>query len=59
MDSILDNYTTRQRHDLCDEIVAVIDAEEFEAARHDPLARSFLNEADAYLAELEQQGRNR
>jgi hypothetical protein len=31
----------------------------FEAARQDPRVRSFLTEADAYLVELEQQGRNR
>jgi hypothetical protein len=59
MASTLDTHTTSQRHDLPDEIVAVIDTAEFEAARRDPRVRSFLTEADAYLAELEQQGRNR
>jgi hypothetical protein len=57
--STLDTHTTSQRHDLPDEIVTVIDTAEFEAARQDPRVRSFLTEADAYLAELEQQGRNR
>ena len=40
-------------------VVTVIDAAEFEAAHNDPRVRSFLKEADAYLAELEQQARNR
>lgn len=39
--------------------VAVVDATEFEAAQQDQRVRSFLAEADGYLAELEQQGRNR
>lgn len=59
MASTLDTHTTSQRHDLPDEIVAVIDTAEFEAAQRDPRVRSFLTEADAYLVELEQQGRNR
>ena len=59
MASTLDTHTTSQRNDLPDEIVAVIDTAEFEEARRDPRVRSFLTEADAYLAELEQQGRNR
>ena len=59
MASTLDTHMTSQRHDLPDEIVAVIDMAEFEAARQDPRVRSFLTEAAAYLAELEQQGRNR
>lgn len=37
----------------------VIDAAELEAAQNDPRVRSFHNEADAYLEELERQGRNR
>jgi hypothetical protein len=40
-------------------VVAVIDSAEFEAAENDPRVRSFLKEADAYLTELERQGRNR
>jgi hypothetical protein len=59
MASTLDIHTTRQRQDLHEEIVAVVDPAEFDAARQDPRVRSFLAEADAYLAELEQQGRNR
>ncbi len=59
MASTLDTHTMSQRLDPPDEIVAVIDAAEFEAARRDPRVCSFLTEADAYLAELEQQGRNR
>lgn len=59
MASTLDTHTTSQGQDLPEEIVAVIDAAEFEAARQDQRVRLFLTEADAYLAELEQQGRNR
>ncbi len=59
MASTLDTSTTSQRQDSPEEIVAVIDTAEFEAARQDPRARLFLTEADAYLVELEQQGRNR
>jgi hypothetical protein len=40
-------------------IVAVVDTAELQAAQNDPRVRSFLKEADAYLAELGQQGRNR
>jgi anti-sigma factor ChrR (cupin superfamily) len=57
--SKVNTQTTSNRHDLPDEILAVIDTAEFEAARRDPRVRSFLTEADAYLAKLEQQGRNR
>jgi len=59
MASTLDTHTTSQGQDLPEEIVAVIDAAELETARQDPRVRSFLNEADAYLVELEQQDRNR
>jgi hypothetical protein len=60
MASTLNPHTASQRQDLHDEaVVAVIDAAEFEAAQNDPRVRSFLEEADAYLADLEQQGRNR
>jgi hypothetical protein len=59
MASTLDTHTTSQEQDPPEEIVAVIDAAEFETARQDPHVRSFLNEADAYLVELEQQNRNR
>jgi hypothetical protein len=59
MASTLDTQTTGRQQDASDEIVAVVDAAEFEAARQDPRVRSFLAEADAYLVELEQQRRNR
>jgi len=59
MASTLDTPTTSQGQDPPEEIVAVIDTAEFEAARQDPRVRSFLTEDDAYLVELEQQGRNR
>lgn len=59
MASTLDNHTMSQGQDLPEGIAAVIDTEEFEAARQDPRVRSFLTEADAYLVKLEQQGRNR
>jgi hypothetical protein len=59
MASTLDTHTTGQGQDLPEEIVAVIDAAELETARQDPHVLSFLDEADAYLVELEQQDRNR
>jgi hypothetical protein len=59
MTSIRDTHATSEQHVLPEEIVAVIDAAQFEAARQDPRVRSFIAEADAYLVELEQQGRNR
>jgi hypothetical protein len=40
-------------------VAAVIDAEELSEAQRDPRVAAFLEEADAYLAELERQGRNR
>jgi hypothetical protein len=40
-------------------VVAIVAADEFKEAKRDPRVRSFLNEADAYLAALEQEGRNR
>lgn len=59
MASTSNTHSTSQGHALPEEIVAVIDAAQFEAARQDPCVRSFLAEADAYLVELEQPGRNR
>jgi hypothetical protein len=59
MASTLDTHTTSQGQGLPEEIATVIDTAEFEAARQDPRVRSFLEEADAYLVKLEQQGRNR
>jgi hypothetical protein len=59
MASTLDTHTATHGQDLPEEIAAVIDTREFEAARQDPRVRSFLTEADAYLLKLEQQDRNR
>lgn len=41
-----------------EEPIAVIDADELDAARRDPRVRAFLMKADAYLGELERQGRS-
>lgn len=41
-----------------DEPVALIDADELEAARRDPRVHAFLEDADAYLADLARQGRD-
>jgi hypothetical protein len=52
--------TATQQQELHEEtIVAVVDTAELQAAQNDPRVRSFHKEADAYLAELERQGRNR
>jgi hypothetical protein len=59
MASTFDTRTTRQQQDLHEEIVAIVDTVEFDAARQDPRVLSFLAEADTYLVELERQGRNR
>jgi hypothetical protein len=60
MASTLPTYTATRQHDLPEEtVVAVVDAAELAAAQSDPRVRSFHEEADAYLAELERQGRNR
>jgi hypothetical protein len=59
MASTLDTRATNQGEDLPDEVVAAIDAAEYEAARQDPRVRLFLTEADAYLVELDRQARNR
>jgi hypothetical protein len=40
-------------------VVAVVAAEELQAAKRDTRVGSFLDEADAYLIALEQQARNR
>lgn len=59
MASLLHRQTTRRRDALHEEVVAVIDAAEFEEAQRDPRVCTFLEEADEYLADLERQGRNR
>jgi hypothetical protein len=60
MASLPHRYTTKQQDALqAEDIVAVIDAAEFEEAQRDPRVRTFLEEADEYLADLERQGRNR
>jgi hypothetical protein len=59
MASTLPQRQVSKRDSLHDEpFVATIDAAEFDAAQRDPRVRAFLEEADAYLAELERQGRN-
>jgi hypothetical protein len=59
MASTLDRKATRQAQGAHeDDSVAVVDADEFETARKDPHVRAFLDEADAYLADLDQRGRN-
>ncbi len=42
-----------------DAAAAVVTSGELLEAKRDPRVRSFLLEADAYLVELERQGRNR
>jgi deoxyribose-phosphate aldolase len=60
MASTLSKTSASQRRKLHEEsVVAIIDAAELKAAQKDPRVRSFLDEADAYLTDLEQQGRNR
>jgi len=60
MASTLDTRAADEREDLSGEpVVARVDAAELKAARDDRRVRSFLEEADAYVAEFEQQGRNR
>jgi hypothetical protein len=59
MASTLNPHTVSQPETSYDEnAVAVIDAEEFEAARRDPRVLAFWKKADAYLASLERDGRN-
>lgn len=41
------------------EVVAVIDADEFAEAQRDPRLAKFAADAEAYMAELERDGRNR
>jgi hypothetical protein len=58
MASALDTHAG-QLHGPPEEVAAVVDADELEVARHDPRVKAFLADADAYLAEVERQGRNR
>lgn len=58
MASPLPRQTSAHRAIEADSVVATIDSEEIEAARSDPRVKSFLAESDAYLAELERDGRN-
>jgi hypothetical protein len=55
---ILDTDTKDQQSNLREEIVAVVDAQEFDEARRDPRVRAFVAEADAYLAAIERHPRN-
>lgn len=60
MASILHRQTTKQRDARQEkDIVAVIDAAEFEEAQRDSRVRTFLEEADEYLADLKRHARNR
>jgi len=62
MASTLNTPATFQRQDPpagSSGVVAVITAEELQAAKRDTRVRSFLAEADAYVASLESQNRNR
>jgi len=58
MASILDTHTKSQQHDIREDIVAVVDTQEFDEARRDPRVRAFVAEADAYLADVERHARN-
>lgn len=59
MASTLDPHTEGRLETSRDEdVVAIIDADEFENAQRDPRVRAFLERADAYLAKLEREGRN-
>jgi hypothetical protein len=58
MASILDTHSKDRQRDLREEIVAVVDAQEFDEARRDPRVRAFVAEADAYLADVERHARN-
>jgi hypothetical protein len=53
--TLLKRESRREQHDLDD---VVVEQRELEDSRHDPRVRTFLLEADAYLAKLEQDGRN-
>lgn len=46
----------RHRDDL---VAAVVDADELEEARRDPRVRTFLDEADSYLADLQREDKDR
>lgn len=63
MASTLNTTATFQRHQDpaagSSRVVAVITAEELQAAKRDSRVQSFLAEADAYLDSLESQNRNR
>lgn len=58
MASALDTHTS-QRQDPQEKVAAVVDAADLESARRDPRVKAFLADADAYVAEVERQGRNR
>lgn len=59
MASTLPKPSAHQESPWDESVVAVVEEAELEAARRDPRVRAFLDEADAYLADLERQGRNR
>ncbi|HEX3874465.1 MAG TPA: hypothetical protein VHW26_09995 [Solirubrobacteraceae bacterium] len=53
----LQGRTTSQPQDPDQNVVAVVDAAELEAAKREPGVRALLRDADAYLADLERRGR--
>lgn len=59
MASQLETDTARYRRPSHEDAVAVIEEADLVAARKDPRVAAFLEESDAYLADLERQGRNR
>lgn len=59
MAAALTRKTPAHRATELESVVATVDSAELDAARSDPRVKSFLMEADAYLTELEREGRNR
>jgi|CZKG01.1.fsa_nt_gi hypothetical protein len=53
--TLLKRESRREQHDL-DEVV--VEHQQLEDARRDPRVRTFLLDADEYLAKLERDGRN-
>lgn len=54
----LEGRTTSQPQELDQNVVAVVDAVELEAAKREPGVRALLSDADAYLVDFERRGRN-
>lgn len=51
--SAVDTRTKGRQHERREEVVAIVDAHEFDEARRDPRVQAFLTKADAYLASVE------